>query len=188
MRLNLSVGWWDWDESVCLCVYPSVRADGQEWAGPSCWWHKAVAVQSARCKIAALWPSQRLTKAGGWWLGRECGDTAVSRAYTSRLNMGPPHICSSLAPASARSRDNGGPRQTPLLQSFSKEFLFSLNLKYFIRLPSPAPVLSLPFWAASTGPLLFTPLCSGNALKTTKDCFLKLFGTCCCSKTSSDSK
>lgn len=102
----------------------------------SCWRHKAVAVQSARCKIAALWPSQRLTKAGGWWLGRECGDTAVSRAYTSRLNMGPPHICSSLAPASARSRDNGGPLETPLLQCFS-QFLFSLNLKYFIRPPSP---------------------------------------------------
>ncbi|CAB1452463.1 unnamed protein product [Pleuronectes platessa] len=46
--------------------------------------------------------SSELTKAGGWWLGRECGDTAVSRAYTSRLNMGPPHICSGLAPASAR--------------------------------------------------------------------------------------
>lgn len=121
-----------------VCVYDAeeVSADGQDWAGPSCWQHKAVAVQSARCKIAALWPSQKLTKAGGWWLGREYGDTAVSRAYTSRLNMGPPHICSNLAPASARSRDNGGPQQTLLLQTFS-EFFFSLNLKYFIRPPSP---------------------------------------------------
>lgn len=94
-----------------------VSADGQKWAGPPCWGHKAVAVQSTRCKIATLWPSQRLTKAGGWWLGPECGDTAVSRAYTSLLNMGPPYICCNLAPASAGSPDNGDPRQTPLLQS-----------------------------------------------------------------------
>lgn len=130
----MGLGWM----CVFVCVYGAgrVSADGQEWAGPSCWPHKAVAVQSARCKIAALWPSQWLTKAGGWWLGRECGDTAVSRAYTSLLNMGPPHICSNLAPASAWSWDKGGPRQTPLLQTFS-EFLFSLNLKYFIRPPLP---------------------------------------------------
>lgn len=121
---------------MCVCDAEGVSADGQEWAVPSCWWHKAVAVQSAWCKIAALWPSQRLTKAGGWWLGRECSNTAVSRAYTPQFNMGPPHICSSLAPASARSRDNGGPLQTPLLQCFS-EVLFSLNLKYFIRPPWP---------------------------------------------------
>lgn len=126
----MGLGW------MCVCDAEGVSSGGQGWAEPPCWWHKAVAVQSAWCKIAALWPSQRLTKAGGWWLGRECGDTAVSRAYTSRLNMGPPHICSSLAPASARSRDNGGPLQTSLLQSFS-EIPFSLNLKYFIRPPSP---------------------------------------------------
>ena len=108
----------------------------QEWALPSCCRHKAVAVQSTWCKIGTLWPAQRLTKAGGWWLGRDCGDTAVSRAYTVLLNMGPPYICCNLAPASARSQDNGGPPRTPLLQSFSV-FPFSQNLKYFIRPPSP---------------------------------------------------
>lgn len=124
--------------NACVCVCLWCKGSERRWSGmggPFCRRHKAVAVQSARCKIAALWPSQRLTKAGGWWLGRECGDTAVSIAYTSLLNMGPPHICSNLAPASARSRDNGGPRQIPLLQTFS-EFLFSPNLKYFIRPPS----------------------------------------------------
>lgn len=129
-----------WGRIVQICDVQGMSADVQEWAGSSYWRHKGVAVQSARCKIATLWPSQRLTKAGGWWLGRECSDTAVCRAYTSRLNMGSPHICSSLAPASVGSRDNEGPRPTPLLQSFS-ESLFSLNLKYFIRPPSPL----LPF-------------------------------------------
>lgn len=149
----MGLGW------MCVCDADGVRAVGQERVGPSCRTHKAVAVQSARCKIAALWPPQKLTKAGGWWLGRECGDTAVSRAYTSRLNMGPPHICSRLAPASARPRDNRGPLLGPLLWR-SSEFLFGLNLKYFIRAPLPC---SLSFTTISSGPLLFS-----NALKTTK--------------------
>lgn len=108
-----------------VCIYDAKRlsADSQEWAALSCCRHKDVAVQSTWCKIATQWLSQRRTKAGGWWLGREYGDTAVSRAYTSLLNMGPPYMCCNLASASAGSQDNGGPQQTPLLQSFSK-FLF----------------------------------------------------------------
>lgn len=58
----------------------------------------------------------------------------------------------------------------PLLQSFS-EFLFSLNLKYFIGPPSLTPFLLPPYWAAPPGPLLLTPLHFSNALKTTKDFF-----------------
>lgn len=97
-----------------------MSTDGQEWAEPPLGRHKAVAVQSARCKIATLCTSQRLTKAGGWWLGWECSDTAVSRANTSLLNMGSPHICSIVAPVSARSRDNRGPRPTPFVPDFFK--------------------------------------------------------------------
>lgn len=121
---------------------------------PPCWRHKAVAVQSARCKIGALWPSQWPTKARVWWLGRECGDTAVCRAYTAPLNMGPLHICSSSAPASTRPRHNGAPQQTLLLQTFSG-LLFSPNLKYFIRPPLPPLPFFLPQskeWSWALGP------------------------------------
>lgn len=114
----LGVGRWGWvlDECACLGVsaMPSQRAPlVRNWAVPSCCRHKAVAVQSTRCKIETPRPSQKPTKAGGWWLGRERGDTAVSRAYTSLLNMGPPYICCNLAPVSARSEDKRGPRHPP---------------------------------------------------------------------------
>lgn len=155
-----------------VCIYDAERlsADSQKWAGPSCCRHKGVAVQSTRCKIATQWPSQRLTKAGGWWLGREYGDTAVSRAYTSLLNMGPPYMCCNLAPASAGSLDNGGPRQTPLLQTFS-EFLFSLNLKYFIRPPSPCSLSFTTVLKSIARTSTLTPLHFSNPLLATKDCF-----------------
>lgn len=167
---------------VCVCDAEGVSADGQEWTRPSCWRHKAVAVQSARCKIAALWPTQKLTKAGGWWLGWECGDTAVSRAYTSLLNMGPPHICSILAPASARPRDNGGPQQTLLLQTFS-EFLFSLNLKYFIRPPSPRSLSFTTFLKsiARRTSTHYSPFALVTLRRQQRVSAKTVFGTCCCS-------
>lgn len=90
----------------------------EKWAAPCCRRHKAVAVQSSRCKIETARPSQRHTKAGGWWLGWERGDTAVSRAYTSLLNMGPPYICCSLAPVSARPQDKGGAWCPPIVVNF----------------------------------------------------------------------
>lgn len=99
---------------------------------PPCCRHKAVAVQSTRCKIAARRPLQSLTKAGGWWLGPECGNTAVSRAHTSQLNMGPPYICCSSAPTSAGPRGQWRPLSA---QPFVAESLSSQNLKYFIRPP-----------------------------------------------------
>lgn len=94
---------------VYISAMPSQQAAMvRNWAVPCCCRHKAVAVQSSQCKIETPRPPQRLTKAGGWWLGWERGDTAVSRAYTSPLNMGPPYICCSLAPVSARSEDKRG--------------------------------------------------------------------------------
>lgn len=127
-------------------------------------------MQSTQCKIAALWPSQSPTKAGGWWLGPECGNTAVSRAYTSQLNMGPPYICCNLAPASAGSRDNGGPQQTLLLQMFS-ESLFSPNLKYFIRPPSLRSLSFTAILKSIAGTSSLNLLRYGDALKKTKDSF-----------------
>lgn len=131
-------------------------------------------MQSTQCKIAALWPSQSPTKAGGWWLGPECGNTAVSRAYTSQLNMGPPYICCNLAPASAGSRDNRGPRQTLLLQMFS-ESLFSPNLKYFIRPPSLRSLSFTAILKSIAGTSSLNPLRYGDAPKKTKDSFPTVF-------------
>lgn len=120
---------------ACFCDAKSASGDGQELGGAFLLQTQSVAVQSTQCKIEPPWPSQKLTKAGGWWLGRERGDTAVSRAYTSLLNMGPPYICCNLAPVSARSEDNGGPQCPPFVVNFLV-LPFSQNLKYFIRPPS----------------------------------------------------
>lgn len=104
---------------VYISAMPSQRvAMVGKWAAPCFRRHKAVAVQSSRCKIETARPSQRHTKAGGWWLGWERGDTAVTRAYTSLLNMDPPYICCSLAPVSAKADDKGGAWCPPIVVNF----------------------------------------------------------------------
>lgn len=107
---------------------------------------------------------QSLTKAGGWWLGPECGNTAVSRAYTSKLNMAPPYICCSSAPTSAGPQDNGGPIRLNLLSQMFSEFLSSQNLKYFIRPPRLRSLFFGTILKSIAGTSTLNPLSHGNAL------------------------
>lgn len=96
-------------------------------------------MQSALCKIGALCRAQWGTKAGGWWPSRERKDTAVNRACTAPLNMGPHHICSGPAAASAKSAAQWEPSANPLLW-LSRPFLAKiLNI-------SLGPLRPLPFF------------------------------------------
>lgn len=96
-------------------------------------------MQSALCKIGALCRAQWGTKAGGWWPSRERKDTAVNRACTALLNMGPHHICSGPAAASAKSAAQWEPSANPLLW-LSRPFLAKiLNI-------SLGPLRPLPFF------------------------------------------
>lgn len=79
-------------------------------------------------------------------------------------------------------RDNGGPRQTPLLQTFS-EFLFRLNLKYFIRPPSPRSLSFTSILKSITRTSPLNPPSFRWRPKDNKGFIPKLFRTCCYVKT-----
>lgn len=69
-------------------------------------------------------PRTKAHKGRGLVAGWESGNTAVSRACTSQLNMGSPRICGSPGPCFRQAPGQWGPSADPLLlQSFS-EFPF----------------------------------------------------------------
>lgn len=166
-------GLWNWLECVRVCVY--LRCQGSKQSTVSNRRGLLVADTkpllcnqlSVKSPLCGPHKAPQRQGAGGWG---QSAATQLWAAYTSQLNMGPPYICCNLAPASAGSRDNGGPRQTLLLQMFS-ESLFCPNLKYFIRPPSLHSLSFTPILKSIAGTSSLNPLRYGDALKKTKDSF-----------------